>query len=228
MRIWHWQALKECKIKQKPNPPNCCDNCYLPHFLASFWRQTRFSTLPRQVLTWWWKLLIDQNSLWTLKVFHWCLKLPSKILPLKCSTWAWSDIQQGWHGPPPQVVTKTLQPKKVARIANLVICYSLLIWPEWCDSYVFLIHTAHPFKINAKSHLVRRLDNLDPTRRKRLCEENFCWCFLVHVLLRVRHRFHLNLLKNCHVITFLRPKVCHWSNAIETYWNRLNCTCLNY
>ena len=81
MRIWHWQALKECKIKQKPNPPNCCDNCYLPHFLASFWRQTRFSTLLRQVLTWCWILPIDLNSLWTLKVFHWCLKLP---IGLKC------------------------------------------------------------------------------------------------------------------------------------------------
>ena len=96
MRIWHWQALKECKIKQKPNPPNCCDNCYLPHFLASFWRQTRFSTLPRQVLTWLWKLRMNQKYL---RVFHWCLKLP--IDQNICGPWKSSieifDLSLIWY-----------------------------------------------------------------------------------------------------------------------------------
>ena len=80
-----------------------------------------------------------------------------------------------------------------------ILPYATLRWSGKDDAShilhaVLLLQTANPFKIIAKSNLVRRLDNLDPTRRKWLCEENFCWRFLVHVLLRVRHRFHLNLL----------------------------------
>ena len=209
MRIWHWQALKNVRLnQQKRNPPYYCDNCFTTLLGLILATNSLFNTSPSSLD------LVFEIAYRSKVTVH------LESLPLKCSTWAWSDIQQGWHGPPPQVVTKTLQPKKVARIANLVICYSLLIWPEWCDSYVFLIHTAHPFKINAKSHLVRRLDNLDPAGRKRLCEENFCWRFLVHVLLRVRHRFHLNLkLLSCHHIS-QTPSLC-LSNLTHPIQSRL-------
>ena len=146
MRIWHWQALKECKIKQKPNPPNCCDNCYLPHFLASFWRQTRFSTLLRQVLTWWWILPIDLKYLYTLKVCNWCLKLLiglKYLWTLKVVHWnVRPDIQQGWHGPPPPVVTKTLQPGKMQEL--WILSYATLCWSGQDDAS----HILHAVLLN--------------------------------------------------------------------------------
>ena len=125
MRIW--PALKNVRLnQQKRNPPYYCDNCFTTLLGLILATNSLFNTSPSSLdlvleIAYWSKILVHLKSL--------------PFLSLKCSTWAWSDIPRGWHGPPPQVVTKTLQPEKVARIVNLVICYSVLIWPGWCFSY---------------------------------------------------------------------------------------------
>ena len=50
-------------------------------------------------------------------------------------------------------------------------------------------------------HLVARLGDLDSAWRQRLGEENLRRCLLVHILLRVRHRFHLHLLHSDDIIS---------------------------
>ena len=143
MRIWHWQALKNVRLnQQKRNPPYYCDNCFTTLLGLILATNSLFNTSPSSLdlvveIAYWSKLLVDLEGLpLVFEIAYWSKMLVDlESLPLKYSTWAWSDIPRGWHGPPPQVVTKTLQPEKVARIVNLVICYSVLIWPGWCFSY---------------------------------------------------------------------------------------------
>ena len=203
MRIWHWQALKNVRLnQQKRNPPYYCDNCFTTLLGLILATNSLFNTSPSSL-----DLVVEiacwSKNLLTLKDFHWNywpeLDLISHevgmALPLR-----W------WPG--------HFSLKKLQEL--WILPYATLSWSSQDDAshilHAVLLNTLS-FKINAKSNLVRRLDNLDPAGRKRLCEENFCWRFLVHVLLRVRHRFHLNLLKYRHVIAFLRHKVCHWSNS---------------
>ena len=143
---WSWNGnltLIDCKIEKAKTKSSYIVIIVITTLLGLILAtNSLFNTSPSSLdlvldIAYWSKIPVHLESLQLVfEIAYW-----SKILvdlesrPLKCSTWAWSDIQQGWHGPPPQVVTKTLQPEKVARIVNLVICYSLLIWPGWCFSY---------------------------------------------------------------------------------------------
>ena len=56
-------------------------------------------------------------------------------------------------------------------------------------------------------HLVARLGDLDSAWRQRLGEENLRRCLLVHILLGVRHRFHLHLLYGDDIISGKKGRI---------------------
>ena len=139
MRIWHWQALKNVRLnQQKRNPPYYCDNCFTTLLGLILATNSLFNTSPSSLdlvvdIAYWSKILVHLESLQL--VFE--IAYSSKILvdldsrPLKCSTWY--PTRLAW--PSPSGGDQDTSAWKNARIVNLVICYSPLIWPGWRSSH---------------------------------------------------------------------------------------------